>query len=274
MRDQIGGEEPLDDPHVTKGLCIGHHADLVGHTAQMIEFGAHHAVLGPEPGHERLGLGVESHQLRAGEHRPQRIEDHGHVDRLLQKRAPDRRQVPGGGHAHRHEREADAEDHTLAGETKRPSCDGETLGQPIESIDDEHHIGDLRRRRHTAGADGHPDVGERERRRVIEPITDHEGVSETHLLGDDIELPRRRALGEHRIDAEHRTDGLGHISSVTGDHDHPADAARAHGPDRARSVGAQPILEEDRADRGAVHGDIHRERAVERGAATGPCAPR
>ena len=89
--------------------------------------------------------------------RPQRVEDDGDVDRLLQQGAGHRRQAPGGGEEHRRERQAHADDHALQGDGARAPRDLHRLGEPAEMVDGEHDVGGLRRRGGAAGPHGDAD---------------------------------------------------------------------------------------------------------------------
>ncbi len=93
------------------------------------------------------------------------------------------------------------------------------------------------------------------------------------LEPDRVDLLGRRAFGEDFVDADDRTDGLRVLFAVAGHHDDAADAVAAQLADRARGVGADRVVEQQRADGHAVDLDEDRERAVELGAAAHGLAP-
>ena len=72
--------------------------------------------------HERTVLDRLDLNLPVGQ-RAQRVEDHRHVDPLLQEGAGHRRDVAEGGEPHRDPAEADPEDDALARDAERPATD-------------------------------------------------------------------------------------------------------------------------------------------------------
>ncbi len=76
----------------------------VSRLAKQFEIGADGLVLGAEPmGKLRIVVG-QAHRLLLGPEHPECVEDHGHVDGLLEQRTPDCRQIAQPGHGHRHQR--------------------------------------------------------------------------------------------------------------------------------------------------------------------------
>lgn len=83
-------------------------------------------------------------RVSAAAQRPQRVEDHRHVDPLLQQRAGDRRQQPGSGEAHRDDAQPHPSEHALTGDLERTAADPDRVGDALDAVDDDHHVGGLR----------------------------------------------------------------------------------------------------------------------------------
>ena len=65
------------------------------------------------------------------------------------------------------------------------------LAQTVESVDGEHHVRGLRRGSRSPRAHGDPDVGESQRRCVVDTVADHHRRSLSALGSYDLELVRR-----------------------------------------------------------------------------------
>ena len=68
----------------------------------------------------------------------------GDVDRFLHEGAGDRAEETEGPEEHEAEREAHAEQHALHRDRARALRDRHRFDQPVEAVDDEHHVGRLR----------------------------------------------------------------------------------------------------------------------------------
>ena len=152
--------------------------------------------------------------------------------------------------------------------------DDDRLAEPVEPVDGEDDVGGLRRRGRAASTDRDADVGERERGRVVDAVADHDRGPGAVLEPDGFHLLGRGALGEHVVDADHRTDHLRVLLAVAGHHDDAAEPVAAQLPDRSGGVRPDRVVEQERADLPAVHVDEDRERAVEAGAAPHALRPR
>ena len=64
---------------------------------------------------------------------------------------------------------------------------------------------------------------------------------------DGLDLLARVALGQDPVDPERGADRLGHVRVVAGHHHDPSDAGTAKRPDHARRVGADRIVDHQRA---------------------------
>jgi hypothetical protein len=153
--------------------------------------------------HERLLLGVHAHVEAGGAQRTQRVEQHGEVDHLLEERTPGGGQVPGCGDAHGHQRQADAHDHALARDAARAAGDDHRIAEAVEPVDGQHDVGRLGRRGRAAGADGDADVGQGERRRVVDPVADHDRAPQPSFAADDLDLLGGGALGQDLVHPDH-----------------------------------------------------------------------
>ena len=80
--------------------------------------------------------------------------------------------------------------------------------------------------------DGDTDIGSGECRGVVDPFADHRhGLSTILEFGDLRVLVLGEHFGEHLVDVELAGDGVGHLSSVAGDHRN-TDVAVVEGADR------------------------------------------
>ena len=211
--------------------------------------GAQAGVLRAEATRQESLVGAQSPARARVLERPQRVEDHGDVDDLLQRRAPCRRQVAEGGGDHRDERHADAGQHAFDRDAAGAPGDHDGLAEAVEPVDREHDVGGLRRRGRAAGPDRDTDVGKGERRCIVDAVAHHDRRTPRVLGPDRVDLFRRSALGEYLVDADHRTDRLRRLFAVAGDHDDATDAVSAQPADRAGRVGADRVVEQHRATR-------------------------
>ena len=117
----------------------------------------------------------------------------------------------------------------------------------------------------TAGADGHAHVGQGEGGGVVDAVAHHDRRPVPGGVGDGVDLLGRRSFGQDHVDADDGADRLGDVRPVAGDHLDPLDAAAAQGPDGPGRIGAEGVLEHDRARGLAVHPDEDGERAVQVG---------
>ena len=133
----------------------------------------------------------------------------------------------------------------------RTPRDPHRLGDAVEPVDDQHDVGGLGRGRRPASAHRDADVGGRERRRVVHAVADHDRQAELGLRP----RPRRPCRpGRARpgpVDADRDPDGFGDVRVVAGDHHDAFDPRPAERPDHPRRVGADRVLEQQRAARSA-----------------------
>ena len=133
-------------------------------------------VLFLEPLGEQGVLVTESDLGRAASQRPECVEDHGHIDDLLEDARPRR---PGGDPTAAtpiaaRERPIPT---TIALDGDPPGApgNGRRLTQPVDPVDGEHHIGRFGCGGRPAGPEGHPDVGQGQCGCVVDPVPDHHG---------------------------------------------------------------------------------------------------
>ena len=191
---------------------------------------------------------------RASAERTQRVEDRRHVDQLLDQRPHRRPEQAERAADHEREREPHAHDDGLDRDRARPAGDRDRVHEPVQSIRDEHGVGRLRGGGRAPRAHGDAHIGGRERRRVVQPVSDHHDHAGLALGFQGLDLLRGIALGHDPVDAERRTDGLGHVGMVAGDHDHAFDPGTAERSDHAGCVRADRVVD----DQGA------RDRSVDR----------
>ncbi len=205
--------------------------------------------------------------------RPQRIEDHGDVDHLLNDSRRHRQQPAEGRGQHRQRRKSHAGDDAFDRDPPRPLRDHDRLADPIEAVGEDHHIGRFRRGAGAAGAKRDPDIGRCQRRRVVDAVADHDGRMQPLLGAHGIDLVGGHALGQHRIEIERRADRVRGGGAVAGDHDHACNARLAQQPDRPRRVGTKLVGEQQCADRPSLDRDEDDERRTPRGAPDRPRCP-
>ena len=123
------------------------------------------------------------------------------------------------------------------------------VGTPRELVADQRDVrgleGDVR-----AGADRDPEVGLRQRRRVVDAVADHRDDRPGRLqLGDASRLVARQDLGQDPVgaDADLGTDRLRHRASVAGDHP-DLEVRRAQRRDRLGRSGLDRVGQADEPD--------------------------
>ena len=141
----------------------------------------------------------------------ERIEDDGDIDGLLEERTGDDRQEAERGRDHRDERHPHPRHDALDRDRARASGDPDRLGEAIEAIDRDDDIGGLGRCGRAPGAHRHPDVGDRQRRCVVDAVADHHErpTGECPLGADGIDLVGRRPIGEDAIEPDRGPDEFG-----------------------------------------------------------------
>ena len=107
---------------------------------------------------------------------------------------------------------------------------------------------------------------QRQRRRVIDAVANHDNDASLTLLADDLDLLGRCALGIDSVDADRRGDGLRHIGMVPGDHHHAADPSPPQPRNGTSAVGAERVHEHHRTDQHPVDTNEHVGEALEGGA--------
>ena len=237
----------------------------VGGHPQLLDVRPDGLVLGAEPPGQRGVGGGQPDGGGSGPQRAQRVEDHGHVDGLLQQRAPHRGQQPGRGHAHGGQRHAHPGQHALQRDPPGAAGQRRHLAEAAELIDGQHGVGRFRRGGGAPGAHGDPDVGQGQRGGVVDPVAGHDDRCPALFAAHHVQLAGRGQLGEHLVDPGERADGAGGLGPVAGRQDDPRDAAAAQRPDRLPGVRPDPVLEQQRARGPAVDRDEHGERAVQPG---------
>jgi len=91
-------------------------------------------MLGGEPTRRRHVSGIED-RVDVGVSRPEGVESHSGVDALLHEGADGGREEPERRCDRRRAREADADDHALAGDRTGASGDGHRIADPVKAID-------------------------------------------------------------------------------------------------------------------------------------------
>ena len=137
-------------------------------------------------------------RARAGTERAQGVEDHRDVDRLLGERAGDRREPAECRERHGDARQAEPGDDALHGDGAGAPRDDDGIGDAVEAVDQDHHVGRLRGGAGAARAHGDADVGGGERRRVVDAVADHQGRGEALLRRHGIDLVGRHAVRRAR----------------------------------------------------------------------------
>ena len=217
--------------------------------------------------HAPAGVAVARRQ------RTQRVEDHGHVDHLLDDRRRHRQQPTQRRRQHRQHRKPHACDDALDRDPPRPLRDHDRLADPVEAIGEDHHIGRLRRGAGAAGAERDPDIGRGQRRRIVDTVADHDGRMQPLLGAHRVDLVGGHPVGQHRIEIERGADRMRGGGAVAGDHDHARNAGVAQQPDRPRRVGAKLVGQQQGADRPPLDRDEDDQRRPPRTTADRPRGP-
>ena len=114
-------------------------------------------------------------------------------------------------------------EHALARDVERAAADPDRVGDAVDAVDHDHGVGGLGRDRRAGRAHRDPDVGERERGRVVDPVADHHDRPEVRARlhrADDLELLLGRLLAVDPVDADRRpiasaTAALSPVTSAT-----------------------------------------------------------
>ena len=187
--------------------------------------------------------------------RAQRIEDHGNVDQLLKDGGRHRHQPAERRRQHGQHRKSHPDDDALDGDVPGSPRDHDRLADPIEPVGENDHIGGFRGCAGAARAEGDPDVGRRQRRRIVDAVADHDGWMEPLLGAHRVDLVGGNAFGEHAVEIERGADRLRGGGAVAGDHQDAGDAGLAQQADRPRRVGAEFVGQQQCADRPSVDRD-------------------
>ena len=148
-----------------------------------------------------VSAGSRPRRLAAAQ-RAQRVEDHRDVDALLQQRAERGREQAERGDHHRRQRHRHARQRALHGDPPGAAGDLHRVGEPVEPVGGEHHVGRLRGGGRAAGAHRHPDRGGGERGGVVEAVADHHGDRAFPLGAHGGDLARGRLLGAHLVEPQ------------------------------------------------------------------------
>jgi hypothetical protein len=81
--------------------------------------------------------------LQPTRERPERVQDHDHVDRFLEERAGDRGQRAGGREQHRHQRHAHADHDALERDRSGPLGDPDRLREAVQPVHRDHEVSRL-----------------------------------------------------------------------------------------------------------------------------------
>ena len=147
-----------------------------------------------------------------------------------------------------------------------PARDHDGFAEPVETIDGEHDVGRFGGGGRAAGADGDAHVGECERGGVVDAVADHDRSTGALFELDGVDFLGGCPFGEDVVDADDGPDGLRVVLAVAGDHHDAPDAVPAELANGSGGVGADRVVEEQRADGCAVDLDEDGECTVERGA--------
>jgi hypothetical protein len=170
--------------------------------------------------------------------RPQRVQDHRDVDRLLDDRPPDGREQPGRAEPHPDEGQRHPREHALRRDPARTAGDPHRLGEPVEPVHDQDDVGRLGRGRRPSGAHRDADVGRRERRGVVHAVADHHRHAALALGDDGVDLVDRIALGQDPVDADRDADRFGDVGVIAGDHHDALDPGAGSGSHVACPLGS------------------------------------
>ena len=192
--------------------------------------------------------------------RAQRIEDHGNVDHFLNDGGRHRRQPAERRRQHGQHRKPHPRHDALDGDPPRPPRDHDRLADPVEPVGENHHVRGFRGCAGAARAERDPDVGRRQRRRIVDAVADHDGGMQPLLGAHRVDLVGGNAFGEHAVEIERGADRLRGGGAVAGDHHDAGDAGLAQQADRPRRVGAELVGQQQCADRPAFDRDEYDQR--------------
>ena len=191
--------------------------------------------------------GVIGHRARppAAQH-AQRVQDHRDVDRFLQQRAGHRRQPAERGGQHGKAGQAHPRDDRLQRDPTRAPGDADRLGHPVQPIDRQHHLRRLGGRRRAARAHRHADIRRRQRRRVVDPVADHQRDALRPLRCHRGDLPGGRELRPHRVQAEPAAHRLRRAGAIAAQHHEARDPGGPQRPQRPRRLRAHRVGQQQR----------------------------
>ena len=129
--------------------------------------------------------------------------------------------------------------------------------QSIQAVDHQHHVRSFGRRRRAPGSHRDPDVGRRERRRVVEPVPHHDDDAVLALGLDGLDLLVGGAFGQDPVDPEGSPDRLRHVRMIPGDHHDALDARSSERADHSRRIRSDRVVDHEGAGHLPVHADEH-----------------
>ena len=261
MRQQLGlqlRQQPLHRRQVAAGA-----GQRVSHRADPLDGGQNRVVLCTQGAGRRLvlrrhGDGVCS----TGQHRTQGEADRQYVNDLLRHRTCRRLQKPESRGDHGRQREPHADHDRLQRDGLGAPGDQDRLRQGVNPVDGQHDVSGLRRRRRTPCGQRDAGSGCRQRGRIVDAVTDHDGGARRGLTPDRGELVGGVAVRQNLVDADDAPDGLGTVCPVTGQQDNAPDACRPQSADHARRLGPDGVFQQQRARRLVVDSSEDDERAI------------
>ena len=213
--------------------------DVVKHVsdgAQSVQAAAERQVIVME-----LVAGCDRKGTRAaavrGSQRPQRVEDDGDVDHLLNQSRRHWFEPTEHGCNHGDTRQTHAGDNALHRNPARALGDDQSFSDAIKPVGNDHHVRRLRRGAGTTRAHGYADIRRRKRRGIVDAVADHGGRIKPLLGAHRIDFVGRHAVGEHRVKIERRPNRLRGRSMIAGHHDDAGDAGCPQHADRMRRLG-------------------------------------
>ena len=159
------------------------------------------------------------------------------VDRLLEECAVHGRDEAEGGEAHGDQAEPDAGEDALPGDGERPPSDPHGVGDPADPVDEDDRVRGLRSDGRARGSHGDSDIGERERRSVVDAVADHDDRAQAGVLLDganELQLLLGGLLGVDPVDADLASDLVGDASAIARRHGDVANACLSQVFRRAR----------------------------------------
>jgi hypothetical protein len=98
-------------------------------------------------------------------------------------------------------------------------------------------------------------------RRIIDAVTDHHRGILPLLRSYRVHFVGRLAIGKHRIEIERRSDRLGGVRTIAGNHDNVRHTGRSQRLDGSWCIAAKLVGKQDGADCLSVNGNKPRRRA-------------